>query len=320
MSQALSVEEARSRVLDAVTPLGTSEVLLRDALGLVLAADAVAPHDLPRFANSAMDGYTVRASDVADASSDQPSRLEVIGEVRAGDPGDLTVAPGTAARIMTGAPVPSGADAIVKVEDTSESDGYVLASATVSGGMHVRPAGDDIKAGTVVVSTGAELGPGELAVLASMGLSPITVRRGPKVALLVTGDELVDPEAQPGPGQIRDSNSVALSALIREAGGELIPLGRIEDKRDAVRGTRSNARPDLPISSCLREALRLGATTSSKKSWRSSAPSQCGGLRCSPAGRLCWDKSRTQLSSVSRAIPYRYTLGSSNSSGRRSAR
>jgi molybdopterin molybdotransferase len=251
VSQALSVEEARDRVLDAVGPLGTAEVLLRDALGLVLAADAVAPHDLPRFANSAMDGYAVRASDVADASLDRPSRLEVIGEVRAGDPGDLTVVPGTAARIMTGAPVPEGGDAIVKVEDTSESDGHVLATATVPSGMHVRPAGDDIRAGTVVVPAGAELGPGELAVLASMGLSPIAARRGPKVALLVTGDELVDPEAQPGPGQIRDSNSVALSALIREAGGELIPLGRIEDKRDAVRDAfeRAAGLADLLVSS-----------------------------------------------------------------------
>jgi molybdopterin molybdotransferase len=198
-----------------------------------------------------MDGYAVRASDVADASSDRPSRLEVIGEVRAGDPGGLTVVPGTAARIMTGAPVPAGADAIVKVEDTSESDGHVLAGATVPRGMHVRPAGDDIKAGTVVVPGGAEVGPGELAVLASMGLSPIAVRRGPKVALLVTGDELVDPEAQPGSGQIRDSNSVALSALIREAGGELVPLGRIEDKRDAVRDAfeRAAGLADLLVSS-----------------------------------------------------------------------
>ena len=129
-------------------------------------------------------------------------------------------------RIMTGAPVPIGADAIVRVEDTTEQDGFVMASAAVPYGMHVRPAGDDITSGEVVVPAGTELGPGELAVLASMGLSPLAVRRGPKVALLVTGDELVDPEAQPAPGQIRDSNSVALSALIPNAGAELIPLGR----------------------------------------------------------------------------------------------
>ncbi|HEX3327720.1 MAG TPA: gephyrin-like molybdotransferase Glp [Actinomycetota bacterium] len=247
----LTVDEARARVLDSVAPVGTTEVLLRDALGLVVAADAIAPHDLPRFDNSAMDGYAVRADDVAGASPDHPSKLKVIGEVRAGDPGELKVLPGTASRIMTGAPVPAGADAIVRVEDTVELEGYVLAGAAMPRGMHVRPAGDDITAGQVVVRAGTELGPGELAVLASMGLSPLAVRRGPKVALLVTGDELVDPEAQPAPGQIRDSNSVALSALIREAGADLIPLGRIEDKRDSVRDAfeRAAALADLVVSS-----------------------------------------------------------------------
>ncbi|MDP9234709.1 MAG: molybdopterin molybdotransferase MoeA [Actinomycetota bacterium] len=247
----LTVDEARARVLDSVAPVSTTEVLLRDALGLVVAADAIAPHDLPRFDNSAMDGYAVRADDVADASPDHPSKLKVIGEVRAGDPGELKVLPGTASRIMTGAPVPGGADAIVRVEDTVEQEGYVLASAAMPRGMHVRPAGDDITAGQVVVRAGTELGPGELAVLASMGLSPLAVRRGPKVALLVTGDELVDPEAQPAAGQIRDSNSVALSALIRDAGADLIPLGRIEDKRDSVRDAfeRAAALADLVVSS-----------------------------------------------------------------------
>ena len=247
----LTVDEARAHVLDSVVSVGTSDVLLRDSLGLVLAADAVAPHDLPRFDNSAMDGYAVQAKDVGEASADSPSHLQIIGEVRAGDPAELMVSAGTAARIMTGAQVPAGADTIIRVEDTDEADGYVSVRAGVPHGTHVRPAGDDIHAGQVIVRTGTELGPGELAVLASMGLSPITVRRGPKVALLVTGDELVDPEAQPAPGQIRDSNSVALNALIREAGAELIPMGRIEDDRDAVRGAfeRASELADLVVSS-----------------------------------------------------------------------
>jgi molybdopterin molybdotransferase len=247
----LTVEEARERVLSSVIPVPTTDVLLRDALGLVLAVDAVAPHDLPRFDNSAMDGYAVRSSDVARATEDSPSQLKVIGEVRAGDPGDVTVVAGVAARIMTGAQVPDGADAIVRVEDTSEADGSVYVLVPVDSGNHVRPAGDDIKSGQMIVAAGSELGPGELAVLASMGLSPITVRRGPRVALLVTGDELVDPEAAPAPGQIRDSNSVALSALIREAGGELIPVGRIEDQRNAVRVAfeRASELADLVVSS-----------------------------------------------------------------------
>ncbi|MDP9227200.1 MAG: molybdopterin molybdotransferase MoeA, partial [Actinomycetota bacterium] len=227
-SELLSVDDARRQVLAAVGPVAEDEVLLRDALGLVLAADAVAPHDLPRFDNSAMDGYAVQASDVESASRDQPVSLGVIGEVRAGDPGDMKVLSGTAARIMTGAAVPAGAGAVVRVEDTEERDGRVWVAAAPARGMHVRPAGDDIRTGQVVVRAGTELGAGELAVLASVGLSPVTVRRGPKVALLVTGDELVDPEAQPGAGEIRDSNSVALSALIRDAGAELVPLGRIK--------------------------------------------------------------------------------------------
>ncbi|MEA2507910.1 MAG: molybdopterin molybdotransferase [Actinomycetota bacterium] len=250
-SELLSVEEARARVLDSVSPVGTVEVLVRDALGLVLAVDAIAPHDLPRFDNSAMDGYAVRSTDVGGASEEAPAKLTVIGEVRAGVPADLTVAMGTAVRIMTGAQVPAGADAIVRVEVTEEQDGSVLVKEAVPSGNHVRPAGDDIHAGETIVRAGSELGPGELAVLASVGLSPVAVRQRPKVALLVTGDELVDAEAQPAPGQIRDSNSVALSALIQDAGAELVPMGRIPDTRDAVRDAfeRAAGLADLVVSS-----------------------------------------------------------------------
>jgi molybdopterin molybdotransferase len=250
-SDLLTVEEARAQVLDSVTPLATTEVLVRDAAGLVLGSDAIAVHHLPRFDNSAMDGYAVRSSDVADASGNKPAKLEIIGEVRAGDPADVTVTEETAVRIMTGAQVPAGADCIARVEDTDESDGHVLVRVAVPAGMHVRPAGDDIRAGQTIVGVGTELGPGELAVLASMGLSPITVHQRPKVALLVTGDELVDPEAQPAPGQIRDSNSVALGALIQEAGAELVPMGRIADNRDSVREAfeRAAELADLIVSS-----------------------------------------------------------------------
>jgi molybdopterin molybdotransferase len=250
-SELLSVEEARARVLDSVATLGTIEVLVRDALGFVIARDAIAPHDLPRFDNSAMDGYAIRSADLASASEDAPAQLEVIGEVRAGVPGELSVESGAAVRIMTGAQVPAGADAIVKVEDTEERDGAVLVKVALPPGTHVRPAGDDIRGGQTIVSAGSELGPGELAVLASMGLSPVPVRQRPKVALLVTGDELVDPEAQPAPGQIRDSNSVALSALIQDAGAELVPMGRIPDTRDAVRDAfeRAAELADLVVSS-----------------------------------------------------------------------
>lgn len=230
----LSVEEARSRVLEAVQPADVTDVLVGSALGLVSADEVPAPHSLPRFANSAMDGYAVVASDVASASEENPVELRVVGEVRAGDPGEFHVDPGGAARIMTGAPLPNGADAIVMVEVTEERDGAVVIKGSASPGQHVRPAGDDLPAGAVLVPAGIELGPGELALLASMGISPVAVRRGPRVALLVTGDELVDPEEEPGPGQIRDSNAIALTALLRMAGADVTLSERVPDTRAAV--------------------------------------------------------------------------------------
>jgi molybdopterin molybdotransferase len=230
----LTVDEARERVLDAVEPLTPEDVVLADAIGLVAATDLRAPHSLPRFDNSAMDGYAVRSDDVGDASADAPVILEVVGEVRAGDPGDVEVTAGCAARIMTGAPVPAGADAVVPVEATEESDDKVTVMAPAPRGRHVRPAGDDVAEGDLALGSGSELGAGEVALLASLGLSPVPVRRGPKVAVLVTGDELVPPEQEPRPGQIRDSNSVALRALVEESGGDVIDLGHVADERAAV--------------------------------------------------------------------------------------
>jgi molybdopterin molybdotransferase len=247
----LSVAEARGRVLDAVAPGPIESVLVRDALGLVLAQTFSAPHPLPRFDNSAMDGYAVRGEDAAAASEGTPVALEVIGEVRAGDPGDLKVTPGTAVRIMTGAPLPAGADAIVPVEETSESGRRVEVRAAAHVGRHVRPAGDDLAAGDTLVEEGVELGPGELALLATMGLSPVPVRGGPRVAVVVTGDELVPPETEPGPGQIRDSNSIALRTLVADAGAEPLVLPPVPDDRMATLDALRDAarRADLVVSS-----------------------------------------------------------------------
>ncbi len=221
-------------MLEAFTPLEPTEVLVRDALGLVAADTLTAPHALPRFANSAMDGYAVRGADAQDASEASPVTLEVTGEIRAGDSGDLEVAPGAAVRIMTGAPLPRGADAVAPVEVAEEDGGRVSIKAPTPSGKHVRPAGDDLSEGDVLVEAGLELGPGELALLASMGMSPLNVRGAPKVAVLVTGDELVAPEATPGAGQIRDSNSIALMALVTEAGGEVIPASPVADTYEST--------------------------------------------------------------------------------------
>ncbi|MBA3429873.1 MAG: molybdopterin molybdotransferase MoeA, partial [Actinobacteria bacterium] len=247
----LSVEEARVRVLESVYPLEPRDVLVAEARGLVPAGDLVAPHSLPRFDNSAMDGFAVRAQDTTSASDESPVHLAVAGEVRAGESRNLEVRPGTAVRIMTGAPVPPGADAIVPVEHTTEQDGHVLVSIPAADGRHVRPAGGDVAAGSTMLEAGTELSPGELALVASMGLSPVSVRPAPKVAVLVTGDELVAPEATPGPGQIRDSNSVAIRALVAEAGGEPVFFGPVADEREAVLEAfgRAGEISDLVVSS-----------------------------------------------------------------------
>ena len=246
-----TVAEARERVLAAVGPLETEERNVGDALGYVVSDTLVAPHPLPRFDNSAMDGYALRSEDVVDASDAAPVTLRIAGEVRAGDPGDVTVASGTAARIMTGAPVPPGANAVVPVELTDESSGEVVVKAPVTTAQHVRPAGDDLAAGAVLVSAGMELGPGELALLSTMGFSPLKVHRRPRVAVVVTGDELVAPEDDPGPGQIRDSNSIALRALVAEAGAEPIAFPPVPDDLAATMDALSKAGEvaDLVVSS-----------------------------------------------------------------------
>lgn len=241
----LTVAEARERVLARFEPLPPVEVPVSRAAGLVSAQDLSAPHSLPRFDNSAMDGYAVRAADTQ--ASGNPVSLRLVGEVRAGDPGELVVEPGTAARIMTGAPVPPGADAIIPVEETEEVGEQVVLRAEAAPGRHVRPAGDDIRTGQVVIPAGLELGAGELAVAASLGLSPLEVHRGPRVAVAVTGDELVEPEEEPAPGQIRDSNSLALRTMVEEAGGEVVSVCRVPDDINETRRLFAAAAQDAEM-------------------------------------------------------------------------
>jgi molybdopterin molybdotransferase len=239
----LSVAAAQEKVLAAIELLDPVKVLVAEALGLTLAEDLRAPHPLPRFDNSAMDGYAVRAADTADA----PVELRLSGEVRAGGDADQSVAPGFAVRIMTGAPVPPGADAIVPVEVTEESGDVVKIMESTDVGRHVRPAGDDVDEGQLVVKAGTELGPGELALIASLGLSPVPVRPRPRVAILVTGDELVPPEETPGPGQIRDSNSIALVSLVRDAGAEPHLMPHVPDDRAATLEAFRSAAADADL-------------------------------------------------------------------------
>jgi molybdopterin molybdotransferase len=243
----LTVEEAQQRVLDAVLPLEMIELPVGQALGSVVATDIVARHPLPRFDNSAMDGYALIAADIVGATPGTPIRLVIVGEVRAGHPVDLTVLPGHAARIMTGAPLPHGADTIVPIEDSDERGDAVLFTRSADPGRYVRPAGEDLGVGDVLVRRGTELGPGELALLAAMGSSPLPVHRRPKVAVLVTGDELVPPDVDPGPGQIRDSNTVALHALVGEAGGEVVACPPVSDSKAATRSAFEEAAQDADL-------------------------------------------------------------------------
>ncbi len=246
----LSVEEASERILAHFHRLSTEDVPLPDALGRVLAEDAVSTDNLPPFANSAMDGYAIRSADSLGASVDTPVALRLVGEVPAGRVYDGIVSPGEAVRILTGAPVPAGADAVLQQELT-EADGdtvRLLAEAPI--GTSVRPAGDDVRAGQRVVAAGTEIGPAEVAILAAVGQHPVRVTRRPRVAIVSTGDELAALGEQPRPGQIRESNSVYLAAAVARAGAEPLLLGIAHDRLDEIREKLRQAQgADLVLSS-----------------------------------------------------------------------
>jgi molybdopterin molybdotransferase len=219
--------DAQAEVLDAVPALGAKRVGVREALGLVLAGDVAASHDLPPFENSAMDGYAVRAEDVAQA----PVALTVVDEVAAGGVASERVGPGTAIKIMTGAPLPAGADAVVKVEDTEAAGAErVLIKASVAVGTAVRPAGGDVPKGTVVLRRGERLAPPHLGVLASLGEAYPLVSKRPVVSIMSTGDEILPPETKElGPGKIRDSNRFLLRGLLEELGAVVVDHGIVSD-------------------------------------------------------------------------------------------
>ncbi len=242
----LSVDEARERILAAVSPLPAARVPLLEALGLVLAQPVVAGHDVPPFTNSAMDGYAVRAEDTAAASYERPVSLSVVTEVAAGSRPAVAVGPGQAARIMTGAVLPEGADAVVRFEETDEWDAgprpvsarqpaAIRIFRRVKTGENVRLAGEDIRAGQEVLPPGTVLRPACIGLLASLNLRWVTVHRRPRVAILATGNEVVDLGPELLPGQIRNSNNYTLAALVRQSGGEPVLLGVVRDEPDEIR-------------------------------------------------------------------------------------
>lgn len=230
MSPPLPVEQATARILARCRLLGAEAVSLDDAHGRVLAADVVADLDLPPFDNSAVDGYAVRAAELVDA----PVTLPIIEGGMAGvEP--IGLAPGHAAKIMTGAPLPVGADAVVMVEQTTSAEpGRVSFAAPVAAGANVRPRGSDIERGEVVVAAGTSLRHPAIALLAAVGCARPQVALRPRVALISTGDELVDVTATPAPGQIRDSSLHALPAQLRAAGAEVVHTAHAVDSPAAV--------------------------------------------------------------------------------------
>lgn len=226
--QMISVEEAVATVLGVVTPRAPVRVPFLDALGLILAEDVYADEPMPPFAASAVDGYAVIAAD------DSPVR-QVIGEQVAGHVTAGRVVPGTAVRVMTGAPIPPGADAVVMLEDTAdEADSRIRLTATVSAGNHIRPIGQDLAAGQRVLAAGTALGAPEIGILATVGRIEVAVYPRPRVAVMSTGDELVSPGSRLEPGQIRDSNRFSMLCAVREAGGQPLDFGCIPDRADAV--------------------------------------------------------------------------------------
>ncbi|MEU6336365.1 gephyrin-like molybdotransferase Glp [Streptomyces cellulosae] len=265
-----SVDEHLNDILATVRPLDPIELNLLDAQGCVLVEDVTVPVSLPPFDNSSMDGYAVRVADVAGASEEYPASLDVVGDVAAGAADPVHVGPGQAARIMTGAPLPPGAETVVPVEWTDGGLGEGPASGMRArslapegaGGQvsvyrpaparaHVRAEGSDVRAGDRVLEAGTVLGPPQISLLAAVGRGTVRVRPRPRVVVLSTGSELVQPDEPLRPGQIYDSNSFALTAAARDAGAIAYRVGAVADDAETLRDTIEDqlVRADLMVTS-----------------------------------------------------------------------
>ncbi|MFN2565375.1 MAG: gephyrin-like molybdotransferase Glp [Gemmatimonadaceae bacterium] len=248
MQTGLTVPEASERILADIHRLPAVRVPLREALGHVLVADIAAPVSLPPWDNASMDGYAVRAMDVASASAERPAVLRVVGTIAAGGMATSAIGPGEALRIMTGAPVPDGADSVVRVEDTDGGVERVAVRSSRDAGRNVRPQGEDLTQGDVAVRAGTLIGAAQLGVLASIGANYVEVYRPPRVAILSSGDELVDVDRFDevlGGQRIVASNSYTLWALAHAVGAETIDLGIVNDDPAAIR-----ARIEEGLSAC----------------------------------------------------------------------
>jgi molybdopterin molybdotransferase len=228
MASLPSIDEARATLLAAIQPLPPVNIGVADALGLVLAEDVTADQDVPAFANSAMDGFAVRAGQAG-------QRLRIAGESRAGAPFEGTIVDGEAIRISTGAALPAGADGVLQVERVTEDGDAVVLHEEVQPGRNVRGPGDDLQAGATVLTRGTRIGPAELGVAIGAGRMHVLAAPRPRVAIVTTGDELVEPGTRLQAGQIHDSNGPTLAALAARAGAEVIGRGHATDDPEATR-------------------------------------------------------------------------------------
>jgi molybdopterin molybdotransferase len=246
-----SVDEHLTAVLDLVRPLPPFEQPAADVLDLVLCEDVTSLVDLPGFDNSAMDGYAVRAADLAEASPEHQVTLPVTGEIAAGQPATIALAPDTAVRIMTGAPIPHGADAVVPVEWTDGGVAQVAVAQRPEVGNSIRRAGEDLHTGDEVLSAGTRLGPRQVGLLAAIGRSRVLVRPQPRVVVISSGDELVEPGNPLDEGHIYDSNSYMLAAAVRRVGAIAYRVGSVSDDAKTVSDTLQDqlVRADIVITS-----------------------------------------------------------------------
>jgi molybdopterin molybdotransferase len=245
----ISVHDALTTILETVPSLAGERISLLQAVGRVLAEDIRSGREVPPFANSAMDGYAVRWEDIQDTTPEQPLALNVIEVIQAGAVPRQAVTTGTASKIMTGAVLPHGADTVIRVEDTEEHEGRVWIKRPERTGAHIRESGEDIHRGQIVLEKGRVLRPADMGLLASVGRGFVLVRQRPRVAILSTGNELVEVDESPQPGQIVNSNAYALAAAVQEAGGQPVPLPIARDTLGEIRAALNEAvRHDMVLS------------------------------------------------------------------------
>ena len=225
----LNYEDARALVFEHVVPLEKGQRPLTESQGLALSEDILAPHGMPLFDNSAVDGYAVQAADLADASRENPVRLKKLGYISAGDSGEDSICSGQCVQIATGAPLPPGADAAVMKEDIELEESHVRFFQSIPKTENVRFQGEDIPEGRIVIPAGTVIGPAQMAVLATFGFAKVPVRRVPKVSIVSTGSELVDVEEKPQAGQIRESNRYMLAGMVKQESCELLKMSMVPD-------------------------------------------------------------------------------------------